>query len=87
MEFKVNSWMLEAAECDFEGNSDRGSRADSLTLIEMPAHAARCRFILRSFGSFPAGDPGVDLGFQHIERQRTLVQHRVMKSPQIELRS
>jgi len=35
----------------------------------------------------PACDPGIDLPFEHIERQRTLVQHRVMKSPQIELSS
>ena len=35
----------------------------------------------------PACDPGIDLRFQHIERQRTLVEHGVMKSPQIELSS
>ena len=48
MEFKVNSWMLEAAECGFEGNRNPGSKVDSVTLIEMPARAARCRFVPRS---------------------------------------
>src|SRR5208337_3705308 len=37
--------------------------------------------------SFARGDPFVDLRFQQVERQRALVEHRVMKGAQIEFRS